>query len=386
VRRPLLFSLFAVLAVFVAACGSSVADKPLGSAPAATVNGVEISEDELMAEVELRAEADSVLSQASSTAQPATYSTEQIAQVLNDLIITILLEQHLEKEGIEVTAEHEAQARDQLIQQFAVADPTTGEPVAGTGEDQLAAIPEGLADQAIAATAGSIALMEVLAPVTDEDLMASYEENKELLATPCVSHILISTEEREPAEAQQIAANIKAQLDGGADFAELARTSSDDPGSSEQGGELGCNPGGSFVPEFEEAVFAQPVGEVGDPVATEFGFHLILVTGREVPTFEDSRDQLEGALAQQGQQALQDWVATALAEADVEVDPRYGTWDPEQGGVVPPEGPAAPSTTIPALEQLPGGELPLEELPQGQGPVEELPVEELPTETAPPGE
>jgi hypothetical protein len=199
-----------------------------------------------------------------------------------------------------------------------------------------------------------------------------------------VSHILVSTETRDPAEAEQIATDLKAQLDAGADFAELARTNSDDTGSGEQGGELGCNPGGSFVPEFEQAVFEQEVGVVGEPVATDFGYHLILVTEREVPSFEESRDQIEAALGQQGQSALQDWVARTLEEADVEVDPRYGTWDPAAGGVVPPEGPASPSTTAGTVPSL--GELPLDEIPTDEIPVEEIPVEEQPAGTAPPGE
>ncbi len=67
------------------------------------------------------------------------------------------------------------------------------------------------------------------------------------------------------------------QVNKGADFAELARTHSQDPGSGAQGGDLGWNRRGAMVKEFDEMMFALPVGRVSPVVETPFGFHIIKV-------------------------------------------------------------------------------------------------------------
>jgi len=139
-----------------------------------------------------------------------------------------------------------------------------------------------------------------------------------------VSHILVDT------EAEALA--IKQQLDDGADFGELAQTSSKDTGSARQGGQLGCIDGQSFVEPFGSAAAAQPVGVVSDPVTTEFGSHLILVTD------EPPASELE-------QLAIQE-VLGRTRDAVVEVDPRYGIWDRRNGQVVPPPVSGTP-TAVP---------------------------------------
>ncbi|WJV44192.1 peptidylprolyl isomerase [Streptomyces flavofungini] len=85
-------------------------------------------------------------------------------------------------------------------------------------------------------------------------------------------HILVKTE----SEATQL----KEQIEGGADFAELAKKHSSCP-SSRNGGDLGTFGPGQMVAEFDQVVFSAPVGEVQGPVRTQFGQHLIEVTSRE---------------------------------------------------------------------------------------------------------
>jgi len=99
------------------------------------------------------------------------------------------------------------------------------------------------------------------------------------------SHILLmfagsarSSATRSKAEAETEIARLKAEIDGGADFAELARNNSDCP-SSRQGGDLGSFGRGMMVPEFEEAAFELGVGETSGIVETPFGYHLIQRTG-----------------------------------------------------------------------------------------------------------
>ncbi|MDX1396245.1 MAG: peptidylprolyl isomerase [Gemmatimonadota bacterium] len=90
-----------------------------------------------------------------------------------------------------------------------------------------------------------------------------------MLAT--ARHILVDTEEQ--------AEQLKADIEGGADFADVAREHSNCP-SSRDGGNLGSFGKGQMVPEFEEVVFSAEVGTVQGPVKTQFGHHLIEVTNR----------------------------------------------------------------------------------------------------------
>ena len=80
-------------------------------------------------------------------------------------------------------------------------------------------------------------------------------------------------------ESQKECADLKTQIAGGADFADLAAEHSLCP-SGQDGGALGEFSPGQMVPEFDKVVFSAPVGEVQGPVKTQFGWHLIEVTGR----------------------------------------------------------------------------------------------------------
>jgi peptidyl-prolyl cis-trans isomerase C len=91
------------------------------------------------------------------------------------------------------------------------------------------------------------------------------------MATAFARHILVDTEE------QCIA--LKEQIEGGADFADLARQHSSCP-SGQRGGELGSFGPGMMVREFDEVVFSAPVNTVQGPVKTQFGYHLLEVTQR----------------------------------------------------------------------------------------------------------
>ncbi|MBU4609324.1 peptidylprolyl isomerase [Achromobacter sp. GG226] len=85
-------------------------------------------------------------------------------------------------------------------------------------------------------------------------------------------HILVSTEEQ--------CNQLKAQIEGGADFAQVARDNSRCP-SSRDGGNLGTFGRGQMVPEFDQVVFSAPVNTVQGPVKTQFGYHLLEVTSRK---------------------------------------------------------------------------------------------------------
>ncbi|MEW5960884.1 MAG: peptidylprolyl isomerase [Chloroflexota bacterium] len=117
-------------------------------------------------------------------------------------------------------------------------------------------------------------------------------------------HILVETE----AEAQDV---IK-RLNAGEDFAELAAELSTDPGSAAQGGDLGFVTRGAFVGPVDEAVFTLPIGQVSEPVQTQFGWHVIEVLAREVR-------ELSPLDYQQSQRlALPNWLEETRAKADIQ--------------------------------------------------------------------
>lgn len=136
-----------------------------------------------------------------------------------------------------------------------------------------------------------VAIERVVAEaVTDEALQAAYDarfKDAPPQTEYSAAHILVETEEE--------AEKLKADLAGGADFAELAKAHSTDTGSGAAGGDLGWFGLGVMVKPFEDAVVGATVGEVTGPIATDFGFHLILVKETRVaeqPTLDMVRDEL----------------------------------------------------------------------------------------------
>lgn len=146
--------------------------------------------------------------------------------------------------------------------------------------------------------------------VSDEDLRAYYTQNEARFTAPeerRASHILIKAERGAPA-AEIAAAKARAQAllaqarKNPADFAELARKNSQDPGSAEKGGDLGFFGRGAMVKPFEEAAFGLKKGEISDLVQSDFGFHIIEVTdvrGGEKRSFESVRAEIEDAVKTQ---------------------------------------------------------------------------------------
>src|SRR5262249_56459715 len=128
------------------------------------------------------------------------------------------------------------------------------------------------------------------AAISDTALHQLYDEAAKQMAGQKevrARHILVNSEDEAKA--------VLAELQKGADFAELAKQKSSDPGAAE-GGDLGYFPKEAMVPEFAEAAFNLQKGQLSEPVRTRFGWHVIKVEDirdREVPAFDKVRDQLE---------------------------------------------------------------------------------------------
>jgi len=138
--------------------------------------------------------------------------------------------------------------------------------------------------------------------VEDEELRVVYERRKADFQTPeqrDASHILLTlddgADEATVTAARERLEAIKAQIDSGSSFEELAASHSEDPGSARQGGSLGAISRGVMDPAFEDAVFKLALNEVSDPVRSAFGLHLIKVDAIHAPkspTFEEVRDTM----------------------------------------------------------------------------------------------
>lgn len=100
------------------------------------------------------------------------------------------------------------------------------------------------------------------------------------------------------AEAQAKAQQLRDRIVKGEDFAAVAKAESDDTGSGANGGDLGEFGHGAMVPEFEKAAFEQPVNEVGAPVRSMFGWHVIQVQQRGPQPFDKVRSAIEQKVAQ----------------------------------------------------------------------------------------
>lgn len=140
--------------------------------------------------------------------------------------------------------------------------------------------------------------------VPEEELRAYYDQNPQEFSREeqvRARHILLRTGgERTAEEARAELEAIRQRVEGGEDFAAIAREVSDDPGSGAQGGDLGFFGRGRMTPEFEEAAFGAETGQLVGPVETPFGLHLIEVTerrpGGSVP-FEEARENVRNRLA-----------------------------------------------------------------------------------------
>src|SRR5215211_4587732 len=166
---------------------------------------------------------------------------------------------------------------------------------------------------------------------SEDEIQNYYEKKKEAqFTTPeqrCVRHILFNKDQKEKAE------DVKQQLENGGDFTKLAKENSQDPGSAENGGDLGCFGKDETVPEFEQAAFGAEQGEIVGPVKTEFGYHILKVTDvkpEQTRSLQEVESQIRSQLATEKQsEAFNKWIEEQKKERDVKYLKGYEP--PDQG-------------------------------------------------------
>ena len=192
------------------------------------------------------------------------------------------------------------------------------------------------------------------AKTPEEQLKADYERRKSEFEQAKVSHILvrfqgsqvpIRKDQKDLTEAEALAkaTALKARIVKGEDFAAVAKAESDDTRSGEAGGDIGEISRGRTIPEFEQAAFTQPIGQLSDPVKTAFGYHLIKVESRGVTPFDKVRPDLEREHQSDGAAVS---LKTLRDKAGVKLDETYFAPAPAAPGAA--EGKLAPGTPKPA--------------------------------------
>lgn len=163
--------------------------------------------------------------------------------------------------------------------------------------------------------------------VDDSDLQKYYDAHKAEYEQVHARHILIHTaplsagqKEQSDADALAKAQALRKKIVDGADFAAVASQESDDTGSKVKGGDLGSFKRGQMVPPFEQAAFSLKVGEMSEPVKSQYGYHLIKVEGREAKTFAEVKPELE---KRAGPEKTQKAVADLEKQTPVVLDPDF---------------------------------------------------------------
>jgi parvulin-like peptidyl-prolyl isomerase len=315
-----LLSLLAFGAVLLAACGGGAGSTSV----AATVDGTEITVGDVESLIDTGG---------------ATVAVDQFAQYLAFAIQWNILFAAAEADyDVTVSDEDVTAEADRLFNELGSGGETRADFLSSRGvtEGFLAKIAEqSLIDQRVR----EILVNEAAEP-TPEEVDQARADAAVSLTEACVSHILVETEEE--------ATEVMTRLENGEEFADLATELSTDSGSAVSGGELGCTTPADYVESFKEAVLDAPVGDVfPEPVESQFGYHVIVVTDRTEPAEEDlptdeelMASVVEGAVVGD----VEEWFFSSMEAAEVTVAEEYGTWTPVPPSVTPPTD--STSTTI----------------------------------------
>lgn len=367
--------MLALITVGLVGCGGA---GPVGRGPIATVNGTEISRsdvEELIAAEREMIETTAALAREQAGAADAqftvedvdrsvseelarisgsganTISTDAASQQVAELVQLELLRTAVEEAGGEVTDQHREDALAALESQIVQS---------GLSVDS---VPQAMLDHHAERTAVNAALEETVpddigvglgmsAEEYEQSLREIFDTNGPSYRQACLHELIFDEEEA--------AVDAVARLEDGDDVAAVyADLGIDDPGLAP--GDCQSLPAGTLVEIVGEEAFTAEAGHVFAPEqvpGTDGGqpayWSVITVEEVDVPEFEDVRDRIaqdfpdstEAQLEEARNRFLDDLLRSVFADAEVTIDPRYGTWDPETGAVAAPVDPgAAPTPT-----------------------------------------
>lgn len=304
-----------VLALALAACGGAA------SSAAATVAGERITVEQVenaLARFEKTAQFEQLAQQTSPSEARRQFEQGYLSQIIRRHVLLMVAEER----GIEVTDREIDQRLDEIRSDF----PNEEEfqkavDQQGLTESQLRGL---VRDQIIEDELRQEITSDVGA--SDSEVRSYYDEHIEDYRETRARHILVN----DRGLAERLSRRLQAAPPGRVEklFGKLAAEHSEDPGSASNGGDLGYFRPGDFVAEFEDAAAALDVGEVSDPVRSQFGWHVIMVTDRRTAPFEEVEGQIREQLSGTAQQdAFSRFMRAAYERAEVDVNPRFGELD-----------------------------------------------------------
>lgn len=334
--------LFALVLTLVGTSCSSV------NPTALTVNSWSLSDSDFQSQLEAFSkvyETSGGASQLRST-DGNSWATSYTSAFLNDQLSLQLAQVGVAERGLTISDSDRADAKAILEQNF----------TSSSGASVFADLPSSYQQTLVEGVAAQNVLAAVVLEEaqTDEGLRKLYESTKDQYEGDlvCASHILVlagsGSSNATPTDAQYATAlasikDIQSQITGPSNFASIASAKSQDTGSASAGGALPCSPKGTYVSEFDSAAWTQPIGTVGVPVKTKFGYHLILVTARGKLTFEQLKDSLKQSVIDNSQAIVDAELARIASKASISVNGRYGMFDASTARIVSPAG-ATPTT------------------------------------------
>ncbi|MFC7391673.1 peptidylprolyl isomerase [Scopulibacillus cellulosilyticus] len=146
--------------------------------------------------------------------------------------------------------------------------------------------------------------------VTDKEMKDYYNKNKDKLTEVKASHILVKD--------KKTADQIEQKLKKGEDFSKLAKKYSTDTATKNNGGDLGWFKKGEMDPSFEKAAFNLKVGQISDPVKTQYGYHIIKLTGKK-DSFNALKSEVKQAVLQQKAKPAQEVLQNLVKKGDVKI-------------------------------------------------------------------
>jgi parvulin-like peptidyl-prolyl isomerase len=338
-----LIALFGAAAIALVACGEA----DLTANAAASVGGRKITVEEV----------DRELAKFEDTGQFETLTAEEEADkvrrqfqqgYLSQIVRRYVLRPVAAERGIEVAQDEVDQALETIKADFANDEEFENAlDQQGLSPDQL---PDLVRDQLTEEQLRADVAAE-LEP-TEDELQSHYDENLDSYRQTEASHIVVEKEAQASRLARQLQDANPNQVEKL--FAQQAKKVSTDPGSGKKGGDLGYFAPGEFVPEFEEAASGLEIGEISDPVQSQFGWHIIRVTDRRLQPFEDVSEQIGQELSgAQAEEAYQDLVVQAYEDADIRVNSRFGELDIESQRIADATAEDVPGAEEPEGEPSP---------------------------------
>ncbi|MFK7944540.1 MAG: peptidylprolyl isomerase [Paracoccaceae bacterium] len=275
IHLPAVFLALALAGPQAFAQSTETTETPEDAAPAAEASTAAVPAPELKANTVVTTVDDTPITLGEIVAVRQTLPEQY--QELPDEVLMAALVQQLADQQLLANAAHAAGLRDSITVQLA------------------------LRNQERAVMADAFMAKELVTRVDEAAIQAAYEQrfaNAEAVTEVNAAHILVESEE--------LAKDLKAKMDAGADFAALAAEHGTD-GTASRGGDLGWFTRDQMVPEFADPAFALEPGTVSDPVQSPFGWHLIKLAEKRdqpVPPLEQVQAELIGELTEVAQRTL----------------------------------------------------------------------------------